>query len=238
MSKITNVRLPNAATQGYSAEQFNQLVRSLEQIVFQLNNTYTPVTSEDKAAALTWLVGGGGAAGGGFAGGIRGFQNSNGIMLPNAMLVSDADQSNASITGENLMTFSSTPVANGITYTNNSRIKVPCSGQYLVTFTLQVTNEGNTAAEFEVWAKDTGTNVSLSNTRFDIPARKSSTIWSHVVPAITGIFTVEDPVNDYLEIAWWSDSLDVYLEHYAAGTSPTRPAIPSVILTINFVSAM
>jgi hypothetical protein len=62
-------------------------------------------------------------------------------------------------------------------------------------------------------------------------------IWSHIVPAITGIFTVEDPTNDYLQVAWWASSLDVFLEHYAAGTSPTRPAIPSVILTINFVSA-
>lgn len=236
MSKINNVRLPNAATQGYSAEQFNQLVRSLEQVIFQLNNTYTPVTSENTAAASTWSANRG--AGGGFAGGIRGFQLSNGISLPNAMLMSDADQTNASVTGENLLTYTSAPVSNGITYTSNSRIKVPCAGQYLVTFTLQVTNRGNTAAEFEVWAKDTGTNFALSNTRFDIPGRKSATIWSHVVPAITGIFTVEDPTNDYLEIAWWSDSLNVYLENYGTGTSPARPAIPSVILTINFVSAM
>jgi len=235
MSKITNVRLPNATPREYSAEQFNQLVRSLEQVVFQLNNTYTPVVSDNIAAAATWSANRG--AGGGFAGGIRGFQNSNGIILPNAMMISEDDQANASITGENLLTL--TPAfSNGITVTNNSRIKVPCAGQYLVTFTLQVTNRGNTAAEFEVWAKDTGVNYALSNTRYDIPARKSSTIWSHVVPAVTGIFTVDDPANDYLEIAWWSDSLDVYLEHYAAGTSPTRPAIPSVILTINFVSAM
>jgi len=235
MSKINNVRLPNARPE-YSAEQFDQLVRSLEQVVFQLNNTYTPTTSEDKAGAGAWFAAGSGA-GGGFAGGIRGFQNSNGIILPNAMMISEQDQTNASVTGENLLTFAPA-FANGITVESNSRIKVPCAGQYLVTFTLQVTNRGNTAAEFEVWAKDTGVNYPLSNTRFDIPVRKSSTIWAHVVPAITGIFTVDDPINDYLEIAWWSDSLDVYLEHYAAGTSPTRPAIPSVILTINFVSAI
>lgn len=237
MSKILNVRLPNAAQQVYSREQFDQLVRSLEQVIFQLNNTYTPIVSDNIAAANTWMSANPGA-GGGFAGGIRGFQLSNGIILPYAMLISDADQPNASITGENLLTYTSAPAANGITYTNNSRIKVPCAGHYLVTFTLQVTNRGNTAAEFEVWAKDTGVNFSLSNTRFDIPVRKSSTIWSHVVPAVTGIFTVDDPTNDYLEIAWWSDSLDVYLEHYDAGTSPDRPDIPSVILTINFLSAI
>ena len=236
MSKINNVRLPNAATSGYSAEQFNQLVRSLEQVIFQLNNTYTPVVSDNIAAASTWMAAGSGA-GGGFAGGLRGFQLSNGIILPNAMMISEDDQANASITAENLLTF--TPAFSyGISVASGSRIKVPCAGQYLVTFTLQVTNRGNTAAEFEVWAKDTGVNYALSNTRFDIPGRKSATIWAHVVPAITGIFTVNDPSTQYLEIAWWSDSLDVYLEHYAAGTTPTRPAIPSVILTVNFVSAM
>jgi hypothetical protein len=40
MSKINNVRLPNAAEQQYSPGQFNQLVRSLEQIILQLNSTY------------------------------------------------------------------------------------------------------------------------------------------------------------------------------------------------------
>lgn len=235
MSKITNVRLPNAATGGYDPGQFNQLVRSLEQVILQLNNTYTPVTSQDTAAAATWMAMGGGA-GGGFAGGIRGFQNSNGIILPNAMLISDQDQLNASITGENLLTFAPA-FSNGITVESGSRIRVPCAGQYLVTFTLQVTNRGTTTSEFEVWAKDTGVNYPLSNTRFDIPGRKSALIWSHAVPAITGIFTVNDPANEYLEIAWWADSLGVYLEHYAAGVNPTRPAVPSVILTINFVSA-
>jgi hypothetical protein len=235
MSKINNVRLPNATQSGYDPAQFNQLVRSLEQVIFQLNNTYTPVTSENTAGAATWMAMGSGA-GGGFAGGIRGFQNSNGIILPQAMMISDQDQTNASITGENLLTFAPA-FSNGITVESGSRIKVPCAGQYLVTFTLQVTNRSNTAGEFEVWAKDTGVNYPLSNTRFDVPARKSASIWSHVVPAITGIFTVNDPTNDYLEIAWWADSLNIYLEHYAAGTSPTRPAIPSVILTINFVSA-
>ena len=57
MSKITNVRLPNANQTTYSAEQFNQLVRSLEQVIFQLNTTYTPVVSEDKDQAQTWFMG-------------------------------------------------------------------------------------------------------------------------------------------------------------------------------------
>jgi hypothetical protein len=236
MSKINNVRLPNAITTNYSPEQFNQLVRSLEQIVFQLNNTYTPITSENTAGAATWMSAGSGA-GGGFAGGIRGFQHSNGIILPHAMLISNLDQDLTSTTTEELLTYDVVALSNGIRVVDNSKIYVPCSGQYLVTFTLQVSNRSNAVQEFEVWAKDTGVNYPSSRTRFDIPARKSGSIWSHIVPAITGIFTVNDPSTHYLEIAWWASSTDVFLEHYAAESTPTRPAIPSVILTINFVSA-
>jgi hypothetical protein len=57
MSKITNVRLPNASPTGYDAAQFNQLVRSLEQVIFQLNNTYTPIVTEDKDQAQSWFLG-------------------------------------------------------------------------------------------------------------------------------------------------------------------------------------
>lgn len=56
MSKITNVRLPNA-TPAYEASQFNQLVRSLEQIILQLNTTYTPIVTENKDQAQTWFLG-------------------------------------------------------------------------------------------------------------------------------------------------------------------------------------
>jgi hypothetical protein len=160
------------------------------------------------------------------------------IQNPHAMLMSNQDQTNPSITGANQLTFNQPVITQGIRVENTDEIWFDEPGQYLVTFTLQVTNRGNSAAEFEVWAGYNGSNYPLSNTRFDIPARKSNTIWSHIVPAITGIFTVTNPDTEYLTIKWWADSTDVYLEHYAAGTSPTRPEIPSVILTVNLVSRL
>ena len=160
------------------------------------------------------------------------------LQNPHAMLMSNQDQANAGTTVANQLTFNQPVITQGIRVENTDEIWFDKPGQYLVTFTLQVTNRGNTAAEFEVWAGYNGTNYPLSNTRFDIPARKSTGVWSHIVPAITGIFTVENPDTEYLTIKWWSDSTDVFLEHYAAGTSPTRPEIPSVIMTINFVSRL
>ena len=316
MSKITNVRLPNAVSGTYDPQQLNQLVRSLEQVILQLNSTYTSIPDQNQSAAAAWFGGGGGAAGGGFAGSVRGFQPSTGIMLPYAMLMSDQDQLNIGATSENIVTFDTpifeygikvqdhtavftgtidngTPPGAGtvltvsavtsgtiltgmkiagtgvtagtqitaqvsgttggvgvytvdtsqevgsitITGTRASKIQFDFSGQYLVTLRFQISNQDNTTGEFEIWAKNSGVNYPLSNTRTDLLARKSATIWSHVVPTITGIFTVNDPTTEYLEMAWWSDLTGAFLEYYPANTSPTRPAIPSVILTAAFISA-
>ena len=160
------------------------------------------------------------------------------LQSPHAMLMSDQDQTNAGITVANQLSFNQPVIQQGIEVRNTDEIWFEQAGQYLVTFTLQVSNRGNAAQIFEVWAGYNGTNYFLSNTRFDIPARKSLSVWSHIVPAITGIFTVQNPATEYLTIKWWADSTDVFLEHFAAGTSPTRPAIPSVIMTVNLISRL
>ena len=160
------------------------------------------------------------------------------LQTPHAMLMSDQDQTSAGITSANIVTYNQPVITQGIAVRNGGEIWFEKAGQYLVTFTLQVSNRGNATQEFEVWAGYDGSNYPLSNTRFDIAARKSGSIWAHIVPAVTGIFTVTNPDTEYLTIKWWSDSTDVFLEHYPANTSPTRPAIPSVILTANFVSRL
>ena len=57
MTKITNVRLPNAAQGEYSPQQFDQLVRSLEQIVLQLNASYTPIVTQQNSNKRAWYEG-------------------------------------------------------------------------------------------------------------------------------------------------------------------------------------
>jgi hypothetical protein len=160
------------------------------------------------------------------------------LQTPHAMLMSDQDQASAGITSANILTYNQPVIQQGIEVRNSGEIWFEQSGQYLVTFTLQVSNRSNALQEFEVWAAYNGTNYPLSNTRFDVPARKSGSIWSHIVPAITGIFTVTNPATEYLTIRWWASSTDVFLEHYPVNTSPTRPAIPSVIMTVNCISRL
>lgn len=160
------------------------------------------------------------------------------LQAPHAMLMSDQDQASAGITVANTLTYNQPVITQGIEVRNGGEIWFENAGQYFVTFSLQVTNRGNAAQVFEVWAAYNGTNYPLSNTRYDIPARKSLSEWSHIAPAVSGIFTVTDPFTIYLSIKWWADSTDVFLEHYPAGTNPTRPEIPSVIMTINMISRL
>lgn len=160
------------------------------------------------------------------------------IKMPHAMLMSNQDQANAGTTSANLVTYNLPVLTKGVQVKNNSQIWFDSPGMYLITFSLQFTNRGNTGAEIEVWAKNTNVNYPLSNTRFDIDARKSESVWAHAVASVSGIFDVQDPNANYLEIAWWSSGADVFIEHYPANTSPTRPEIPSVILTATYVSGL
>jgi hypothetical protein len=48
-------------------------------------------------------------------------------------------------------------------------------------------------------------------------------------------FMLELNANDYIEIAWHSADLNMFLHHDAAGASPTRPETPSVIITVQQV---
>jgi hypothetical protein len=160
------------------------------------------------------------------------------LQSPHAMLMDTSDQASGGVTVANVLQYNQPVILNGVEVRNGGEIWFERAGQYLVTFSLQVTNRSNDEQVFEVWAAYNGTNYPLSNTRFDLPARKSSSDWSHAVPAIAGIFTVSDPDNDYLTIKWWASSTEVFIEHYPANVGPVRPEIPSVIMTINFVSRL
>jgi len=171
---------------------------------------------------------------------LLGANGGTALQMPHAMLMSEQDQTSGGTTVANSVQFDTPVILQGIEVkgTNNTEIWFDAPGQYLVSFSLQVTNRDNADHLFEVWAGFNGQNYPLSNTRFDVPQRKNASEWGHVGPSITGIFTVTDPDNDYLTIKWWSDSTLVFLEYYAARTSPDRPAIPPVILTVNFVSRL
>ena len=55
MAKIVIPRLPQAPDQ-YDQSQINQLIQTLEQLIFLLNNTYTPETLKNDEERKAWFL--------------------------------------------------------------------------------------------------------------------------------------------------------------------------------------
>jgi hypothetical protein len=137
-------------------------------------------------------------------------------------------------TGVYTVSASQEVLSTSITGTIQSRINVQRPGTYNVQFSAQFTN-ANTASiqDAEVWFRKNGVDIADSNSRVSVPNRHSG-VDGAVIMTIN-LFT-DLNASDYIELAWWANSVDVKLAHFVAGTTPTRPAIPSIIATISCVS--
>jgi hypothetical protein len=144
------------------------------------------------------------------------------------------DQTAASTTTAYPMTFDTTDFSNGVYLSNSSRMNVRNAGIYNVQFSVQLENIDNAQHDVDIWFRKNGTNITASNSKFTVPARKSASIFGHVIAAIN--YFVELAANDYIEIVWRTESTDVSLEQTPAESSPTRPATPSVIATVQYVA--
>lgn len=156
------------------------------------------------------------------------------INSPYGAFQDSTDQTAANTTTAYAVTFDTTDFSNGVTLSNSSRLNVAQSGIYNLQFSIQFKNTTNDGQDVDVWFRKNGTNIANSNSRFHISARKSSGDPSHLIAAMN--FFVSLAANDYVEIMWRPTDIGVSLEHFAASSTPDRPAVPSAIATLTFVS--
>jgi hypothetical protein len=121
------------------------------------------------------------------------------------------------------------------------------AGVYTIRYSLQFINSSNAIHYATVWLKVDNIDVPNSATIFAIPARKSATPGEegYTVGYSEATFTIN--AGDVIELYWATDlagnpttpTNGVYIYHDAAQTTPfARPAIPSAIGSITFVSAL
>ena len=156
------------------------------------------------------------------------------INVPYGAFQDGTNQTAANTTTAYPVTFDTTDFSNGVTLSNSSRLNVSQPGIYNLQFSIQIKNTTNSSVDVDFWFRKNGTDIAKSNSRFGISARKSSGDPSHVIVALN--FFVSMAANDYLQIVWRTSDTAVTIETFAAGTSPTRPEVPSVIATLSFVS--
>lgn len=144
------------------------------------------------------------------------------------------DQTAANTTTAYAITYNTTDYSNGIYLSNSSRINVRNYGIYNLQFSIQFKNTTNDGQDVDIWFRKNGTNIDASNSRFFLPPRKSSGDPSHLIAALN--FFIELQANDYVEVMWRVSDVGVSIEHYPTSSTPTRPAIPSIILTASYVA--
>jgi len=144
------------------------------------------------------------------------------------------DQTAGNTTTAYAVTFNTTDYSNGIYLSNSSRLNVRNYGIYNIQFSFQYKNTTNDGQDVDIWFRKNGSDVAGSNSRFHMPARKSTGDPSHLIAAMN--FFIEMNAGDYAEIMWRTTDIGVSLEQYGSSTSPTRPSIPSAIVTLNYVA--
>ena len=143
---------------------------------------------------------------------------------------STVDQPNAGSTSTNFMTVNnSDPSNNGVQIgATSSQIKVLHDGVYNIQFSAQIDKTDGGKDEIEIWFAKNGVNIPDSNSILTLEGNPDK-----LLAALN--FMLPLKANDYIQIAWHSADIDMFLHHDVAAVSPTRPATPSVIITVQQV---
>ena len=136
-------------------------------------------------------------------------------------------QTNAGTTSVNYMTVNnSDPNNNDVQIgATSSQIKVLNAGVYNIQFSAQFDKSDGGKDEVNVWFLKNGVNIPDSNSIYSLQGNNDK-----LIAALN--FIVDLSANDYIQLAWSSADINMYIHYDVAGSSPTRPATPSVIITV------
>ena len=119
-----------------------------------------------------------------------------------------------------------TELSNGVTISNNTRIKIANAGIYNIQFSLQlekIGGSGNMIAD--IWLRKNGVNLQGTTGKIVLTGSANASpvvaAWNYVIAVASG---------DSLELMWATSNDNVVIKATAA-TSP-HPSIPSAILTV------
>jgi hypothetical protein len=105
---------------------------------------------------------------------------------------------------------------------------------YNLQFSAQLTNTDTTNHEVSIWLRKNGTDVASTNSYVSVPNSHGGSD-GHLLPAWN--FFIQLSAGDYVELMWCTDSLSVFVEATTTLSTPTRPATPSLIVTMDRVHA-
>ena len=151
-------------------------------------------------------------------------------LLANGGFSDTTTQAIADVTLAQAITFNTDDIKQNVTHStssNSSRITLDIAGTYLITYSAQIDIAASPAnKKIEVWLGVDGVFIASTNSSEFI-----DTINEVIIMTVT--YTYAFTAGQYFELYMTGNDTDLQLLAVAAGTTPTRPAIPSIILTVN-----
>ena len=118
---------------------------------------------------------------------------------------------------------------NGVTIASGDEITFAHSGVYNVQYSIQFTNTDNAIHNVNIWLRKNGVDVADSNSQYAVIAKHGS-IHGQLIAAVNYVLTVT--AGDYLQLMWQTEDVKAFIETIPAGTTPTTPVAPGVIVTV------
>lgn len=157
------------------------------------------------------------------------------LYLPYGAFSDSTDQFAALTTVAYPISFNTIDYSSFVTLVSGTRMKVVKAALYNLQFSIQFVNIDSQIHDVDVWIRKNGVDVASTSSRFSVPNRHGG-VDGHLIAALN--IPIQLAVDDYVELIWHTTSIDVSIQYLPAGVAPVRPATPSVIATLFFVSAV
>ncbi len=129
------------------------------------------------------------------------------------------------------MTFNTTDFSDGVSLVSGSRITIANTGIYNIQFSSQLHTTANQAVDFSIWFAMTGSDIANSNTDFTVEKIAGG---GYAVAALN--FLTQIASGSYIELKYSKTTLEGQLQAKGPQITPSRPATPSVIVTVTQVA--
>ena len=137
-------------------------------------------------------------------------------------------QNNPIASAVNIMRINTISGSQGFIIQNGTQITAQNIGVYNIQFSAQLRKSSGATANVDVWLVKNGISIVNSNTTFTINGNGNEIVlaWN---------WFLQMNATDYFQIAWSSPNTNISLFIETGLTTPTRPDVPSIILTVQQV---
>lgn len=170
-----------------------------------------------------------------FTGITRGVLGTTNVSHSAGVAISEV-QGTGSPTTIGTVLFNNTDYSNGVSASADySKVVFDVAGVYNIQISVQLLNFTTAEDNVTLWFRKNGVDIAASASIEQVNSKHGSSPGATILAL--NLF-VDVAANDYLQLAWTSDTGNTVVATAPAGASPVHPSSPALIFTAQFVSAV